>query len=81
MKLDVRLFAQARDLAGAETISVELADAATVSDLRDALKTQYPALAPLTPNLLIAVGVDYASEETPLSDGADVACFPPVSGG
>ncbi|QDU42276.1 molybdopterin synthase small subunit [Symmachiella dynata] len=81
MKLDVRLFAQARDLAGAEHVSVELPDSSTVADLREALAAQFPQLAPLSPNLLIAIGTDYASDETVLSPDADIACFPPVSGG
>ncbi|WP_339907293.1 MoaD/ThiS family protein [Symmachiella dynata] len=81
MKLDVRLFAQARDLAGAEHVSVELPDSSTVATLREALAAQFPQLAPLSPNLLIAIGTDYASSETILSPEADIACFPPVSGG
>lgn len=81
MKLEVRLFAQARDLAGAERVSVEAPDGGTVADLRQALAAQYPPLAPLVANLLIAVGVDYADDRTALSPSDDVACFPPVSGG
>ena len=81
MKLDVRLFAQARDLAGAEHVSVELPDSSTVADLRAAVAAQDPQLAPLTRNLLIAIGTDYASDESMLSPDADIACFPPVSGG
>jgi molybdopterin synthase sulfur carrier subunit len=81
MKFDVRLFARARDLAGAERVSVELPEPCTVADLRAQLASQYPRLAPLTPALLIAIGTDYATNETVLPPDADVACFPPVSGG
>lgn len=81
MKLDVRLFAQARDLAGAERVSVELPENGTVAALRAALAEQYPHLAPLTRHLLIAVGVDYVSDKTELKPGDELACFPPVSGG
>ena len=81
MKIDVKLFARARDLAGAESVAVELADSATVSDLRDALSNQYPALASIIPHLHVAIGTDYASDATALSATDSVACFPPVSGG
>jgi molybdopterin converting factor subunit 1 len=81
MTLSVKLFAKARDLAGAERVSIGLPEPATVRDLRDALKARYPALAPIIQNLLVAVGNDYASEGTHLSPLSDVACFPPVSGG
>ena len=37
MKMDVRLFARARDAAGAERISVDLPSEARVADLRTAL--------------------------------------------
>lgn len=81
MTLTVKLFARARDLAGSSTVTVTLPDAATVADLRCALAEQYPVLAPLTPHLLVAIGTDYAHDRTALSASADVACFPPVSGG
>jgi len=81
MKLDVRLFAQARDLAGAERVSVELPDRCNVAQLRAELATQFPNLAPLSRHLLIAVGVDYVSDDAELKPGDELACFPPVSGG
>lgn len=81
MKLDVKLFARARDLAGGGTAQLELPDRATVADLRMVLAERFPAMRPLVPRLLIAVGNDYADETAPIDPGADVACFPPVSGG
>ncbi len=81
MKLNVRLFARARDAAGAERITVELPEGASVADLRAALASQSANLGALVPCLLFAVGTDYADDRVLLSPEADVACFPPVSGG
>lgn len=81
MKLEVRLFAQARDLAGGERVQVDLPAESTVADLRGELAARFPDLSPLAPSLLIAIGVDYAAEQTVLKPEDDVACFPPVSGG
>ena len=81
MKLNVRLFARARDAAGAERLTVELPADARVADLRAALAAQSPNLGALAPCLLVAVGTEYADDRTPLSPQSDVACFPPVSGG
>lgn len=81
MKLVVKLFARAKDLAGSDRVTIELPDGATVGDVRTALTAAYPALSPLTSSLLIAVGTDYAQDEQVVSENADVACFPPVSGG
>jgi molybdopterin synthase sulfur carrier subunit len=81
MTLAVKLFAKARDLAGADVVRVDVPDAGTVRDLKSALAGRYPALVPLMPSLLIAVGNEYATDDTKLSATSDVACFPPVSGG
>ncbi len=81
MKLDVRLFARARDAAGAERVTVELPAGACVADLRAALAAHSPNLETLVPCLLVAVGTDYADDRVLLSPHAEVACFPPVSGG
>ena len=81
MRLNVRLFARARDLVGDDLVEVELSDTATVSDLRRALATQFPELSPLAANLLVAVGTEYANDSQQLAPDEDVACFPPVSGG
>jgi sulfur-carrier protein len=81
MKVEVRLFARARDAAGAERVSVELPKDARVGDLRAALVARCPQMAPFARNLLVAVGTEYADDATLLSPHSEIACFPPVSGG
>lgn len=81
MTVTVKLFARARDLAGAASVQLQLPVSATVADLRRSLAQQIPALAPLCGHLLVAIGTSYASETAPLDETSDIACFPPVSGG
>jgi molybdopterin synthase sulfur carrier subunit len=81
MKVEVRLFAKARDAAGAERVTVELPPSARVVDLRATLAAKFPRLAPLAPSLLVAVGNDYAGDQALLGEESEIACFPPVSGG
>jgi len=81
MRICVKLFARARELAGAPNIDVELPEGATVAQLRLALLETSPALRPLAASLLVAVGSDYVSDSAVIPPGAEVACFPPVSGG
>ncbi len=81
MKVEVKLFARARDVAGAETVSVEVPDSAKVADLRAALALKFPEMESLVPSLLVAVGNEYADDETTLDASKEIACFPPVSGG
>jgi molybdopterin converting factor small subunit len=79
--VSVRLFAIARQRAGRAEIAVDLVEPATVADLRRALAVECPELAPLLPNLMIAVNAEYADEGHAIPPGADLAAIPPVSGG
>lgn len=81
MKLRLKLFAVAKQMAGTDVLEVELPEGATVADLRRRLGEMVPALGPLTPAMTFAVNADYAGDKTLLVAGADVACIPPVSGG
>lgn len=81
MKIRIKLFAEARRLAGGSELTVEVAGPTTVSALRDALAEQYSELAPLARRSLLAVGTDYAASDRIVGEHDDVALIPPVSGG
>ncbi len=81
MNATVKLFALARQLAAADSVTVALPSAATVADLREALARQVPALAELMPHALFAVNARYAANGDAIPPDADLACIPPVSGG
>jgi molybdopterin converting factor subunit 1 len=81
MHVEVKLFALARQLAGAETATVLLPPGATVLELKGALAEGYPPLADLLRHTRFAINADYASDATPIPAGAEIACIPPVSGG
>jgi molybdopterin converting factor subunit 1 len=81
MTVRVRLFARARDLAGADVVDVTLPTGATVADLRARLAVECPALRTLLPRAAVAVNEDFADDATAIPSGADVALIPPVSGG
>ncbi|MSR57686.1 MAG: MoaD/ThiS family protein [Planctomycetaceae bacterium] len=81
MQVTVKLFARARDLAGTDRVVLELPGVACVADVRRGLATAFPTMAPLVPSLLVTVGNDYARDDVRVSPDAELACFPPVSGG
>jgi len=81
MIIHVRLFARARDLARTDLIETELAEDATVADLRRRLAADYPELAGLLERSAIAVANDFADDSRVLPANAEVALLPPVSGG
>ena len=75
----LRLFAQAREAAGAKEW---LAPAATVGDLLDAAVDQFgPDFARVLPHCRIWVDGEPAERCTPVADHQEVAVLPPVSGG
>jgi molybdopterin converting factor subunit 1 len=76
VQVTVRLFAMLRERAGAPEVTLELPEGARVGDALAELR----ALAAGIP-LVMAVNREYASEETPLDPGDELALIPPVSGG
>jgi molybdopterin synthase catalytic subunit len=76
MKVAVRLFAGLRELAGTRATEIELSPGSTAADVWPALE-----LGAEPPGLLLAVNKNYATRETVLEEGDEVALIPPVSGG
>ena len=81
MKITVRLFAIARDLADTDSVELELDEEATICDLRTALIRVFPALSGIANHMLFSMNSQYASDETTVIPDADIGCIPPVSGG
>ncbi len=81
MKVQVTLFAGLKELLGQPRVTLELAEGATVDELRDRLKEEYPIVGPYLPTLVCAVDEEYVPSEHVLRDGDDIALIPPVSGG
>lgn len=81
MKVRVKLFAVAKQVAGTDEIELELDEPARVGDLRAALAEQLPALSPSLRNMLFAVNAEFARDDAVLNSAHEVACIPPVSGG
>jgi molybdopterin converting factor subunit 1 len=81
MKLMVKYFAVAADIAKRRDEPLELPEGATVKELLDQLERRYPGLHRLRPSLRVAVEQEYGTDGTPLRDGDEVAILPPVCGG
>lgn len=81
MNITVLFFATLRERAGCASLPVTLDGAATVRALKAQLANDLPALAPALPTALVSVNREFAFDADSLSDGDEVAFFPPVSGG
>jgi molybdopterin converting factor small subunit len=81
MKVRVRLFAAARDAAGCDGLELDLAEPVTVADVRHQLAAVCPRLAHWAPHLLFALDHQYVPDAAVIGPAAELAGFPPVSGG
>lgn len=81
MKVQVQMFARARDLAGGESVELTLPEGATIGELRRNLAAEVPALGTILPHCLFASDTEYVRDDTPVGREAKIACIPPVSGG
>jgi len=81
MRVRVLLFGVLKDLAGKADDSVDLPEGASVADLIARYGSQIPRLKESLPALAVAVNQQYASPQTRLKSGDEVALLPPVSGG
>ncbi len=81
MKITVKLFARASQLARASEVEVEVDGGASVADFRKALEAQHPKLKPIAGSLFVAIDSEYSSDDQVILETAQIACFPPVSGG
>jgi molybdopterin converting factor subunit 1 len=81
MKVEVLLFARLREVIGRDQVSVQHEKMLTVRDVWDSLRTQYPQIDGFGNSLIFSVNQEFADFETPVTEGDEIALFPPVSGG
>ena len=82
MEITVLFFATLRSLTGIKSIGVNLPPKSRVSDLKLILAERFPSIEPaLSATVLVSINREYANDDQTIPDGAEVAFFPPVSGG
>jgi molybdopterin synthase catalytic subunit len=82
MQVEVRLFAMLRERAGVDTVTLDLADGATVADALAAAGEQ-PGLEEVLRRMPVRVALnrEYVEESAAVAAGDELALIPPVSGG
>ena len=82
MKITVLFFATLRSLTGQKTLEVVLPPGSRVADLKNMVAKRFPQVAPaLVETVLVSINREYAGNEQIIPNCAEVALFPPVSGG
>jgi len=81
IRIKVRLFASLREAAGQDGIEFDLEDGARVADAWKVLCEYGEDIEKYRGRALVALNRRYVSTDHLLSDGDELALFPPVSGG
>ena len=80
-RIKVLFFATLRDRAGIRSLELEIPADMTVQALKDKLASDYPNLKESMKTILVSVNKEYAFDEAAIPQNAEIALFPPVSGG
>lgn len=77
----VLFFATLRDIVGTREASVEFPDGAHISEIKTLVLQKFPGLQKSMETVIVAMDHEFAFDDQIVIDGAEVAMFPPVSGG
>lgn len=80
-KIRLLFFATLRERAGVRSMELEIPESMTVRDLKEKLAAEHPGLRDSLKSVLITVNREYAFDEAVIPPNAEMALFPPVSGG
>ena len=81
MKVKVLLFAHIREIVGKDALSMEFDGKPTGNDLLEKLVQLHPEVENLITHLKLAMNGSYMESGDTIQENAEIAVFPPVSGG
>ena len=81
MQVKLLFFASLKDIVGSRQLDLDVPSGATVNDLLERLESRYPGLRRYRSIVLTSLNEEYVDRHAVVSDGDEVALFPPVSGG
>ena len=80
-KVTILFFATMRTRAKRSMMELELPNEISVADFKNILLSKIPALEASLHHTLISINKEFAFDEDIIPEGAEIALFPPVSGG
>jgi molybdopterin synthase catalytic subunit/molybdopterin converting factor small subunit len=81
IKIKLFFFATIRELVGLDSLVLELPEQMAVRDLKTYLAAQFVQLKNHLDTTLVSIDREFALDDDLVCDGAEIALFPPVSGG
>ena len=80
-RVKLMFFATLRDRAGTKSMELDIPIDLTVQGLKDKISREYPNLKESMSSVLITINREYAFDDAVIPPDAELAMFPPVSGG
>ena len=74
-------FATLRDRAGTKSMELDIPADLTIQELKEKISNEFPNLKESMSSVLITINREYAFDEAVIPQDAELAMFPPVSGG
>ena len=81
MHITVLFFATIKERVGKNTCELEVQEDTKVRDLKDILGSEFPGISDMLSSVLVSINRTYAFDDDIVPDKAEIAIFPPVSGG
>lgn len=81
IKITVLFFANLRELTGLKQSALDLPDQTTVVEFKKIAAESFPEISPALDTTLVSINKEFGFDEDVIPEGAQVALFPPVSGG
>ena len=80
-RVKILLFATLRDYTGSRSLEMEIPAGTTVAVLTEMLIKAHPRLEKVRTSMMTAINREYARDEQVIPDNAEIAFFPPMTGG
>ena len=80
-RVKLLFFATLRDRAGTRSMELDVPLDLTIQGLKEKISRDYPNLKESMRSVLVTINREYAFDEAIIPQNAEVAMFPPVSGG
>jgi molybdopterin converting factor subunit 1 len=80
-RVKLLFFATLRDRAGTKSMELDIPAELTVQGLKEKVSSEYPNLRESMSSVLITINREYAFDDAVIPENAELAMFPPVSGG
>ena len=81
LKITLLFFATLRDKTGMRKTEFEVPEGTTITGLKRLLDERFAGLAPTLATAVMSINREFAFDHDVIPDGAEIAIFPPVSGG